>query len=266
MSNTTTLGLICHRLRRPSLSTTVISRSPRIVIGTETSDWETHTDACRSEIIHKRRKVVVAQRACLAQADTIAHIADSVNIHTYAYQGKGFLVYGLTKDEYEKRIKDNSYVYVFMIGKKVIGFVCGYDRHQFEDYLSNETLGHEPVIGAAIGRHARERGDQQYAFLDQIAILPRYQDQGYGELAFNHFCEQLNCPYCVAMAEGPLRNPRIEYWQDRGFIRIGEAIEYLPDRFNGIRAVGGPIKRILWGIYTLPMSGFRPIRHTSCGD
>jgi len=108
------------------------------------------------------------------QADsvTIAEIAQAVNIHRYAYQEKGFLVYSLTATEYGRRIADGQHVYVFTLDEKTIGFVCGYTRDQFESYLSDGTLGHEPTIGNEVRRLATSRGDDAYEFLDQIGILP----------------------------------------------------------------------------------------------
>ena len=196
------------------------------------------------------------RRAVDGEADRIAQIADAVNIHRYAYLGKGFLVYTLSASEYKKRIYDRQHVYVFIYGKDIIGFVCGYGRKRFESYLSDGTLGHEPTIGREVQRVATERGDKHYAFLDQIAILPEYQDQGLGETFFGKFCQLIDGLYYVAMVEGPLPNPRIAYWRARGFARVGEVFEPLPPRFA--ETTNSSPGFMQWGIYLLPNKGFIP--------
>lgn len=196
-------------------------------------------------------------RATPDDAAEIARIAAAVNVHKCAYLGKGFLVYTLNPNEYRKRIRDHQHLYAFWVGCKIVGFVCGYDRGQFETYLADGTLGHEPALGLAIKRQAAERGDHRYAFLDQIAILPEYQDRGLGEWFFDRFCRLVPGPYYVAMVEAPIENPRISYWRARGFSRLGRVEERLPPRFADASSMKTTFSTISWGIYVLRPVNFR---------
>jgi ribosomal protein S18 acetylase RimI-like enzyme len=187
----------------------------------------------------------------------IAEIALAVSIYRYAYQEKGFLVYSLTAAEYSRRIADGQHVYVFMLDGRIIGFVCGYTKGRFESYLADGTLGHEPTIGNEVRRLASCRADHAYVFLDQIGVLPGFQDKGYGEACFAAFCAAVRGPYYVAMVEGPLPNPRIAFWKARGFQRIGVIEEPLSERFAPSRPPTLPNAVIMWGLYVLPEGGFR---------
>lgn len=199
------------------------------------------------------------------EAERIAQIAAAVNINRYGYLGKGFLVYTLCAAEYRKRIRDGQHIHVFTIDKKIVGFVCGYDRQQFESYLVDNTLGHEPSIGREVQRLAAERGDKHYVFLDQIALLPDYQDRGLGELFFLQFCKDVRGPYYVGMVEGPMANPRIDYWRARGFFKIGHVQEKVPNRFAGVDAAYNIDRLVLWGIYLLLDDGFQIVRCRKLG-
>ncbi len=66
-------------------------------------------------------------------------------------------------------------------------------------------------------------------------------------------------PYYAAMLERPNRNPRIKYWEKRGFVRIGQAEEVLQARFMPSEYTLIPGSTFLWGIYVLSNSGYRPL-------
>lgn len=197
--------------------------------------------------IHKARR---------SDAAAIADIAHAVNIVRYAPFQKGFLVYSLTPHEYARRISDGQHVFVFRRGGRIIGFVCGYTNEQFARYLSNGSLSHESTIGATVTRLAAEAGHHFYAFLDQIGIVPDHQDRGFGEAAFGAFCDRVPGPFYVAMLEAPTRNPRIDFWQARGFRRVGEAEEILTERFAFTSDELAAPPRLTWGIYLLPDGGY----------
>jgi hypothetical protein len=203
---------------------------------------------------------IVLRLADPTDAATIEKIASAVNVHKYSHIGKGFLVYTLSAMEYRKRILEGQHIYMFDFGGQSVGFICGYDQRGLAYYLKETTLSHESSVCHAIQGLAAERGDAQYLFLDQIAILPALQDQGFGEKFFLHFCQTVSGPFYVAMLEAPTRNPRIAYWQARGFLRIGQALERLPQRFAPKDMHPVISDKLIWGIYVLPLMKFMPIR------
>ena len=106
--------------------------------------------------------------------------------------------------------------------------------------------------------HNQRAFDSDFCFLDQIAILPEFQDRGFGERCFLAFTQTVKGPYYAAMLEQPVRNPRIQYWEKRGFMRIDEAEEVLQARFEPHEHPSVSCTPLLWGIYLLQDAGYRP--------
>lgn len=204
--------------------------------------------------------VLQVRRATLADAEVIAAIASAVNVHTGTHPEGGFLVYTLRPDEYGKRVLDNQHVFLFLVGDEPVGFICGYELHALEQYIRDATLAHETTVCTTILAVAEQHHDRDFRFLDQIAILPKFQNLGLGESCFLHFTQTVTGPYYVGMVEAPIKNPRIAYWHRRGFIRIGQAWEPLPARFAPPRCGTGPGLPWLWGLYRLAEGGYRPQR------
>jgi len=188
-----------------------------------------------------------------SDADVIAQIASSVNVYHYSKWGRGFLIYTLTAEDYRKRIIDGNSLYLFLLNGQPIGYVCGYNQDMLKEYLSTSILSHESSIGHNVQTLAHNRGNKRYLYLDQIAILPVFQELGLGEQFFCRFCEICRGPYYVAMLEAPLRHPRISYWEARGFQRIGNAIELLAEQFipRHQQHNHNHLRKLLWGIYIL---------------
>jgi ribosomal protein S18 acetylase RimI-like enzyme len=196
-----------------------------------------------------RLNQIVLRRAEGADAELIASIASGVNIHKYAQHHNGFLVYSLTAAEYAKRISDGHYVFMFEYKGQSIGFLCGYDEEGLERYHKDNTLSHESSICKSIMEAAMSSEHLSYLFLDQVAILPSLQNCGLGERYFDLFCEHLQGrPFYGAMLEAPVRNPRIDFWRKRGFTRLGQVEENLPERFR--KHPNHSVQdTFLWGIY-----------------
>lgn len=186
-----------------------------------------------------------------SDATTVAQIASSVNVYHYSKRGRGFLIYTLTAEDYRKRIVDGNFLYLFLLNGQPIGYVCGYNQNMLKEYLSTSILSHESSIGHNVQALAHNRGNKRYLYLDQIAILPVFQELGLGEQFFCRFCEICSGPYYVAMLEAPLHHPRIPYWEARGFQRIGHAVELLAEQFFPKHQQHNPLRKLFWGIYVL---------------
>lgn len=199
--------------------------------------------------------------AAPGDAKQIANIAASVEAKRVIDLTNGFLIYSLTADEYRQRIEDKQHIYVFLVRDTIAGFICGYDAATLERYTRMPVLAHESIIAQSVLHLSAIHGHANYAFLDSIALLPDYQNMGYGEQAFEQFCAVVSGPYFVAMLEGPIRNPRIDYWCRRGFIRIGGVQQPVPERFGLPQRLACEHANLLeWGIYLLPQHGFTPAR------
>ena len=209
---------------------------------------------------------LMIRRARAHDAEAIADIARAVNVHDFSRYGRGFIVYTLSAREYAERTLNWSCVYLFIREGRTVGYVCGCRESELQYSLSAGALDHQPCVCGTIQRMAQERRDKHYLFLEQIAILPEFQDRGIGEVCFCWFCDRHAAPFYVGMLEGPVRNPRIDYWQKRGFERIGQATESLPERFLCSPTEPAASRRLLWGIYILSDRSFRPMRGRVLGD
>jgi GNAT superfamily N-acetyltransferase len=200
------------------------------------------------------------RRATQADAETIAGIAASVDFHDDLRLGRGFIVYTLPAADYARRILRGYLAYMFLMNGHPIGYICGCDHVRLARDLADETLAHQSNVCRTIMAQARDRVDKQYLFLEQIAILPEFQDKGFGEAFFGKFCDLHPGPFYVSMLEGPVRNPRIAYWEARGFQCVGVAREVLPFRFV-TSPVGGNLPcELRWGVYVLPTNGYRSVQ------
>ena len=208
---------------------------------------------------HRSYHPISIRKACPSDGGVIAKIAAALDVRNGSNPDGGFLVYTLRREEYELRVRDNQHVYVFQCSNHPVGFVCGYDRRLLRQYLADSTLSHEATVCRTVLELAKDRGHADFRFLDQIGILPPYQNHGLGEAFFLKFIRTIHGPFYAAMLEEPLRNPRIEYWQKRGFERIGYSYESVPPHL-GVNEWPFPTTRLLWGIYILQDKAFTPWR------
>ncbi len=207
------------------------------------------------------RSICRIRSAVRQDSQRIAQIAMAVaarNLNDLSY---GFLIYPLAAEEYGRRIADKQFVYMFLVQDSIVGFICGYNRDALVRYSRSTVLAHESVVIETILEFADSHGDPDFVFLDSIALLPTFQNRGFGEQAFAQFCSLVQRSFYVAMLEKPIRNPRIAYWSRRGFVRIGEARQPVSPRFALPHSrVTTPRDLLKWGIYALQSQSFKPQR------
>lgn len=210
---------------------------------------------------------LVIRAAVPSDGDRIAEIAALVNIHNYAQFNRGFLFYSLTTEEYARRIIAGHIVHVFALDDEMVGFVCGMDQVALNEAIvvherlaAARGLPLSDIVSRTVRGLAADSRHDNYLFVDQIALLPEWQNLGLGEQFAWHFSQLHRRRYYIDLLESPLRNPRIQYWHRRGFIKVGEVRERPPERF--VRQEGGTraLEHLTWGIYTLPALAFKPIR------
>jgi GNAT superfamily N-acetyltransferase len=177
----------------------------------------------------------------------IAAIAAGVKAAEFGSEGKGFLVYCLTADEYRERIEEGHEVWLLLSDGEAVGYFLG---------VGSEMLARQKQGGGAAEAayelalaHAARNGVERFLFTSQMAILPERQDGGLGGRFLAAIVGYARVPLYADIMEAPVRNPRIDFWMRHGFERIGECRERLPERFRF-----GGVSEVTWGIYVRRVS------------
>ncbi len=132
---------------------------------------------------------------------------------------KGFLRKEVAKSYYMELIK-NSLVDIY-VAKTENGIIVGfasihkkkYDIRKVRDVLGNLETYNEKTRKLLLSE------DQEFAYLDQISILPNYQRKGIGTIIFNKALFELKAPIVAFIVEVPLKNKASIYWHEHnGFI------------------------------------------------
>ncbi len=149
-------------------------------------------------------------------------------------ENKGFLRKEVDKKYYKKLI-ENPYVDIY-IAKEVNGAIIGFASIHKHIYNVRKV---RDVIGKLITENIKARElllneDKEFAYLDQISILPKYQRKGIGTRIFKKALGDLNTPIVAFIVEKPIFNKASVYWHEHnGFKR--EAIsdgEYKGESFK----------------------------------
>ena len=132
---------------------------------------------------------------------------------------KGFLRKEVDKNYYNNLIK-NPHIDIYVAKKEngdIIGFasihknIC--DVRKVRDVLGNLDTENEKA------RELLLDDVKEFAYLDQISILPEYQRKGIGTIIFNKALSELKTPIVAFIVEVPLKNKASIYWHERnGFI------------------------------------------------
>ena len=132
---------------------------------------------------------------------------------------KGFLRKEVDKNYYNNLIK-NPHIDIYVAKKKngdIIGFASIHknigDVRKVRDVLGNLDAKNEKA------RELLLDDVKEFAYLDQISILPEYQRKGIGTIIFNKALSELKTPIVAFIVEVPLKNKASIYWHERnGFI------------------------------------------------
>jgi len=135
------------------------------------------------------------------------------------FEKKGFLRKEVDKNYYKNLIK-NPHIDIYVAKKEngdIIGFASIHrnikDVRKVRDVLGNLNTENEEA------RELLLDDAKEFAYLDQISILPEYQRKGIGTVIFKKALSELKTPIVAFIVEVPLKNKASIYWHERnGFI------------------------------------------------
>ena len=127
---------------------------------------------------------------------------------------EGFLRKEVEKDYYIKLI-ENSDVDIF-VGKNNNGDIIGFASIHRKKY---DIIKVRDVIGDLTFENDKSKilllnSDTEFAYLDQVSILPEYKRKGAGSAIFQKALTLLNTPIVAFIVEKPLFNKASIYWHE----------------------------------------------------
>jgi ribosomal protein S18 acetylase RimI-like enzyme len=145
----------------------------------------------------------------------------------------GFLRKEEPKEYYEKLIKDKKCdIYLAKTNGKSIGFASiqkkKYDIANFRSTLDNLYTDDENV------RILLTSEDKEFAYLDQVSIIPEVKRKGVGKVLINKMLEDLDVPIVSFIVKMPLANTASLHWHKAlGFVLEANADgEYKGKKFE----------------------------------
>jgi ribosomal protein S18 acetylase RimI-like enzyme len=165
----------------------------------------------------------------------IAHIDDVSGIHNALKQNlieirdiddisqkqkqkledKGFLRKEVDLEYYKKLIND-PYIDIYIAKNNagiIIGFVSihrkKYDIIKVRDVVGNLTFENERTKELLLNEEI------EFAYLDQISVLPEYKRKGIGSFIFQEALLKLDAPVVAFIVELPIKNKASIYWHER---------------------------------------------------
>ena len=121
---------------------------------------------------------------------------------------KGFLVYPLSKERYEKRANENDFFVTFSEQGQVKGFLMCYDRAFLQKLIDDGEIGHEDGIIGYLTSHTDD--EDNFLYGDQIGISSDNRTREAGtilmEKVFAKMRERNMRNMYVAILHGPIRN------------------------------------------------------------
>ncbi len=128
---------------------------------------------------------------------------------------EGFLRKEVDKEYYIKLIEDpNVDIYVAKNkNRTIIGFASihrkKYDIIKVRDVIGNLSFENERTKELLLNK------DIEFAYLDQVSILPEYKRKGVGSVIFLNSLKLINTPIVAFIVEEPLFNKASVYWHKR---------------------------------------------------
>ncbi len=128
---------------------------------------------------------------------------------------KGFLRKEVDKNYYSNLIK-NPHIDIY-VAKTENGDIIGFASIHKNIYNVRKV---RDVLGNLDTNNARAQellldDAKEFAYLDQISILPEYQRKGIGTIIFNKVLSELKAPIVAFIVEVPLKNKASIYWHER---------------------------------------------------
>ncbi len=204
---------------------------------------------------HSRFDSSFIKRASLNEAARIAEISTLVNIHNLNRLNRGFLCYSLSEEEYAQKINEEE-VDLLIHEDEIIGFACCVQRPPTAALVQTDSSQFLSIENKVFN-HAQQLGQKDFVLIEQIAIDPAYHNSGFGDFFCGELSKFYNKVVFLVLMERPLRNPRIAYWHERGFNKVGEFNELPTARFLAHESLISPSESLTWGIYQLGVGCFR---------
>ena len=130
-------------------------------------------------------------------------------------EDEGFLRKDVGIDYYEDLIRDpNTHIYVAKDGGgDIVGFASihrkQYDIIKVRDVIGNLTFENDRTKDLLLD------DDIEFAYLDQISILPEFKRKGIATALFQKALPELDTPIVAFIVEKPLFNKASIYWHEK---------------------------------------------------
>ncbi len=122
------------------------------------------------------------RRATKDDAQAVQEITQLLNVQRDSQNASGFVEYPIpTIEEYKHLIEGPSFFYIAENAAKIAGFFSAYN-HLF---LSSIDTTNDAII-----QHILKK-EKPLIYLEQIAILPEYQQNGIAAQLFRHFFQEI---------------------------------------------------------------------------
>ena len=118
--------------------------------------------------------------------------------------------------EYYKKLINDPYIDIY-IAKNNVGIIIGfvsihrkkYDIIKVRDIVGNLTFENERTKELLLNEEI------EFAYLDQISVLPEYKRKGIGSFIFQEALLKLDAPVVAFIVEVPIKNKASIYWHER---------------------------------------------------
>jgi len=179
-----------------------------------------------SKIIVQIASIEDAEGILIALKQNLIEIRDVDEIsqkHRKKLEDEGFLRKEVDIDYYRTLIED-PYIDIY-VAKNNAGTIIGFasiHRKKFDiikvrDVVGNLTFENEGTKELLLNE------DIEFAYLDQVSILPEYKRRGVGTVIFQKALLQLDTPIVAFIVEKPIYNKASVYWHERNGFKL-EAI------------------------------------------
>ena len=176
----------------------------------------------KSNIIVKTASIEDAEGILIALKQNLIEIRDVDKISTKQrkeLEEEGFLRKEVDLEYYKKLIDDNN-IDIFIANDNtgtIIGFASihrkRYDIIKVRDVIGNLSFESEKTKDLLLNE------ETEFAYLDQVSILPEYKRKGVGTTIFQEALLEIKSPVVAFIVEKPIFNKASVYWHEHnGFM------------------------------------------------